>query len=225
MNEHWWLFPWLAAPALIALLGLIVLAAGIGALVRRRPYSAIGGIFSGGMFLALAAIILLLGLDIQTYRQLSYERPVATVELHRTGDNAFDVTVAEAASAQQPRSFHLSGDEWRIEARVLKWKPWANVLGLDARYRLERLAGEFTDSAAEAAGPHSLVDLGGQDGQGQLVDWGQRLNRLNLIDTLYGSAAIMPMADGAIYTLSMTQTGLLARPANDAAADAVKQWK
>jgi hypothetical protein len=211
MRDHWWLSPWMAAPVLIGLLGAIVLAAGIGALVRRRPYSAIGGIFSGGLFLALGAVILLLGLDVQTYRRLSFERPVATLQLHQTGDNAFDVTIAEAAGEQQPRSFHLSGDEWRIEARVLKWKPWANVLGLDARYRLERLAGEFTDSAAEAAGPHSIVDLGGPERWGQLADWGQRLNRLDLIDTLYGSAAIMPMADGA-FQMSAYRSGCWVDP-------------
>jgi len=35
----------------------------------------------------------------------------------------------------------------------------------------------------------------------------------------------MPMADGAQYAFAMTQTGLVARPANDQAAQAVGGWK
>lgn len=37
------------------------------------------------------------------------------------------------------------------------------------------------------------------------------------VDTLYGSAAYMPMADGATYEIWLTQSGLIARPANPAA--------
>ena len=37
------------------------------------------------------------------------------------------------------------------------------------------------------------------------------------VDTLYGGGAYMPMADGARYEVWITQSGLVARPANDVA--------
>ena len=40
------------------------------------------------------------------------------------------------------------------------------------------------------------------------------------MDTLYGGAAYMPMADGARYEVWITQSGLIARPANDVARNA-----
>jgi hypothetical protein len=40
-------------------------------MARHRPYRAMGEIFTGGALLALAAIALLLGLDIQTYSRLT----------------------------------------------------------------------------------------------------------------------------------------------------------
>jgi hypothetical protein len=230
---HWPIW-WLIVPGLIGLMGLIVVSAGIGALSRRRPFSAIGGIFSGTAFLALAAAILLLGLNIQTYSRLTWERPVATIDLHQTGERMFDATIAQAPPAPDfgqprpadpPRTFPLKGDEWRIEARVLKWKPWATVLGLNARYRLERLAGEFADTASEQAGPPSVIDLLQPEEAGGLWQLSNRLNKAHVLDTAYGSAALMPMTDGARYEVSLTQSGLLARPANDAAAKAVGGWK
>jgi hypothetical protein len=232
MPYWWWILP-----ALTGLPALGLLAGGIGAIARHKPYRGLGEIFTGGALLALAAVIVLFGLDTQTYSRLTYERPVATLALHRTGDDQFDATVAEAdmvapsfalGAAYTPpasKTYPLKGDEWRIEARVLKWNSWANMLGLDARYRLERLSGEYTDTALEQNVRRSTYDLRPADDYGALTRLCARLHRARLVDTVYGSAALMPMADGAQYSLAMTQTGLIARPANDQAAEAVGGWK
>jgi len=34
----------------------------------------------------------------------------------------------------------------------------------------------------------------------------------------------MPIADGAVYAVELTPTGLLAKPVNAAAAEALKNW-
>jgi len=46
-----------------------------------------------------------------------------------------------------------------------------------------------------------------------------------LIEATYGSATFLPMADGAAYQLSLSQTGLTAVPLNKAAQEAVKNWR
>ncbi|MCD6042631.1 MAG: hypothetical protein K0R40_2234, partial [Burkholderiales bacterium] len=46
-----------------------------------------------------------------------------------------------------------------------------------------------------------------------------------LADALYGSAAYVPMAEGAEYLVSVSTSGLVVRPANDAARKAVGGWK
>jgi hypothetical protein len=43
-------------------------------------------------------------------------------------------------------------------------------------------------------------------------------------DALYGSATYLPMADGALYDIRVSPTGLVARPLNQAARDAVGTW-
>lgn len=74
MPNWWWILP-----ALAALPALGLLAGGIGAMAHHRPYRALGEIFTGGALLALAAVILLFGLDIQTYSKLTYAQPVVHV--------------------------------------------------------------------------------------------------------------------------------------------------
>ncbi len=44
------------------------------------------------------------------------------------------------------------------------------------------------------------------------------------MDALYGSATFLPMADGALYEIKVSQSGLVARPLNQAARDAVAGW-
>ena len=44
------------------------------------------------------------------------------------------------------------------------------------------------------------------------------------VDASYGNAVYLPMADLAIYEVKMTQTGLIARPMNTQAQDAVEHW-
>src|SRR5690606_29929951 len=115
--------------------------------------------------------------------------------------------------------YPVHGDEWRIEAQVLRWKPWANILGLNTQYRLDRLSGRYQDTRQELTAVRSVHDLRGGDvasgGRWTLDVWDvsrRYRDYVDAVDTLYGSAAYMPMADGAQYEVWITQSGLIARP-------------
>ena len=217
----WW---WWVLPGVVGVIGLAIVLSGLGWMFRGRPFKGGRGVLGGGVFLGAAAITSLLGLNIQTYHRLTYERPVATIELHQKGPQLFDATVVEPATADNPeavtRTFEVHGDEWRIEARVLKWKPWANVLGLDSQYRLDRFSGRYTDTQQELTAERSVYDIRPTRQSG--IDLWPVIDQYNLpmVDTLYGSGAYMPMADGARYEVRITQNGLIARPTNEMAAEA-----
>lgn len=222
----WW---WWIAPAAVGLIGLALLVRGLGALFRGRAVGGLLGTAAGGGLLAAAAIAALLGLDVQTYARLTYERPVATIETRRLGPQYFEATVMQPARGENAPAvsnlYPLHGDEWRIEAQVLKWKPWANVLGLDAQYRLDRLSGRYRSIEQEINAPRSVHPLAGGDAGPDWLPWrisawdlARRYRRhVDAVDTLYGGAAYMPMADGARYEVWITQSGLVARPVNAAA--------
>lgn len=216
MSLVWWL------AALLGLLGLAWALGGLADLLRLRLLKGLRAV-AGGSLLALAATAFLLGLDLLTYVRLADERPVATIALREAGPRLYDATLALAPTEAVPdgatAAYRLHGDEWRIEARVLKWQPWANVLGFDAQVRLDRLSGRYRDTLSELTAPRSAFDLAPVPGNP--IDlwalarrWG---TMLPVVDALYGSAAFMPMADGARFEVLVTQSGLIARPANEAA--------
>lgn len=224
----WW---WWIVPAVVGLIGLALLIRGLSALFRGHPVSAVLGIVGGGGFAAAAVIATLLALDVQTYARLSYERPVATIQTRQLGPQYFEATVMQPAMGEsQPavsNLYPLHGDEWRVEAQVLKWKPWANVLGLDTQYRLDRLSGRYRAIEQERNAERSVHALSGGDTVTGLPwhvsawDMARKYRKyVNAVDTLYGGAAYMPMADGARYEVFISQSGLVARPANDIARDA-----
>ena len=231
MVSWWWI-----VPALAAFIGALALLSGLASLFRGRLVGGAVKVVGGGVVLAAMLALTLLAQNIQTWSRLTYERPVATIQLRRLAQQYFEVTVIQPAAAegQAPRTavYPVNGDEWRIEAQVLKWKPWANVLGLDTQYRLDRLSGRYQDIDQERTGARSVHALSGGDGQsrvlGVTVPWridawdvARRYRRhVDAVDTLYGGAAYMPMADGARYEVFITQSGLIARPANDAAQNA-----
>jgi len=218
----WW---WWILPAVSALLGAIVLLRGLGALFTGRFIGGLFGSTVGTALLAAGAVAALAGLDVQTYGRLTYEQPVATIETRQLGPQLFEATLTQPADEANPNGkvsrYQIHGDQWRIEARVLKWKPWANVLGLDAQYRLDRLSGRYETTEDELNAPRSAYDLGPAPGNIDMWKMARKSARFApMVDSLYGGGAFMPMANGARYEVWLTQNGLIARPVNKEANEA-----
>jgi hypothetical protein len=191
----------------------------------RRLQLARGTMFflSGGMVLLLAAGAALVAMNLYTYARLTHEQEAARVSMRQLGERYYALSI-ETKNAR-PRHFELRGDEWQIDARVLKWRAFGNLLGLDSVYRLERLSGRYGDITLERKAPRTVHALAEDPG----VDFWTVLRRYNeyipLADALYGSAAYVPMAEGAEYAVSVSQSGLVVRPGNEAARKAVGGWK
>jgi hypothetical protein len=211
-----------AATALCVLVGLMFLLLARRRFRRRRFGScALHGTSSLVFFLA-AACVALLGFDLLTYDRLTREQPALEARFARVGNEQFDVELTYPSGATQ--RYALRGDDWQVDARVLKWRGAANVLGFDTAYRLERIAGRYADIDRERDATRTVYALNPP----QRVDVWTLLRRfhryLPWVDTLYGSAAFMPMADGARYEVKVSQSGLVARPLNLAAQQAVGAW-
>jgi len=170
---------------------------------------------------AAAAVV---ALNLRTYSRLTYEQPVATIEFQNVGPQRWKATVTRLQTNQSHPS-DLSGDEWQVDARVLKWHGFANVLGLDAQYRLERLSGRFHDIEQERAAPHSVYPL---HEEATLDFWSlasAHPNWIPWVDGFYGSATYLPMAQDARFEVSLTQDGLIARADNEAARAVSHGWR
>jgi len=211
--------------ALIAVLGLAGALFFIIAVRRLRRRRVMGGLFSGLTSLALfllAACALLAAANLRTYQRLSAEQPAGELQFSATGAHQFNGLLTFPAGERAV--FSLRGDEWQVDARILKWQAFANLLGFDSAYRLERISGRYSRVEDERSQPRTVYPVNPPD----RVDLWEFVHRyhtwLPWIDALYGSAVFLPMADGALYEIKVSQSGLLARPLNQAARDAVGHW-
>ena len=211
--------------ALIAVFGLLGLLLLITAFRRFQLRHTSGGIFHGLSALVLFLIafgIFLVGADLQTYQRLTYEEPAGELQFAKVGAQQYNgvLTYPNGKVAYFP----LSGDEWQVDARILKWTPLANLVGFDTAFRLERISGRYSKIDDERTQPHSVYELS-PPGKIDLWDLIHEYHRwLPWFDAMYGSATYLPMADGALYQINVSPSGLVGRPMNQAARDAVANW-
>ena len=213
-----------AITILIALFGLLLLALACQRLYRARFIAATGSALMGLLLLSLAGLLFVISLNLHTYARLTHEEPVAQIVFEARGPQQYRATLAEVPSGEM-QLFMLSGDEWQLDARVLKWQGWANLLGLDAQYRLERIGGRYRDIEQERNDQRTVYALSENPGLDLWLLSTQYPRWLPFVDAVYGSAVYLPMADGARYEVAITQSGLLARPVNDVAKTAAGNWK
>lgn len=215
--------------ALIAIIGLAFALTGIKRLFQRRFLKAVGLELSGLFFLVLASSAFLLATNLYTYQRLIYEQAIAKISFQQIAPQHYRVQI-RALDSDFQKTVELNGDEWQLDAQVLSWQGVATLLGLDANYRLHRIAGRYVDITAERESPRSVYSLVKKPEyiESNHFDLWQFANEhqnwLQWVDAVYGSAVFLPMTDGALYSVAISRTGLIARPANDEARQAVSRW-
>ncbi|MEJ0028421.1 MAG: hypothetical protein WDN01_20530 [Rhizomicrobium sp.] len=213
----WWL-----APVAVAAFGVLFVVSGIGNIFQgehgRAGRRMVGGTTAAAIGLALS----LVGLNMQLFTRLTHEGPVAEVRV-KALDPSHDlylVTVHRLDGAIPDQPCKLQGDEWLIGGRVQKWKAWANVLGLDATYTLDQVSNKYFTAERGNGKPITSCDLRGKPVVNSYVPDAWRnwlLTQFYTEDRKFGDANYMPLADGAVYRIVITQSGFNAEPENDAA--------
>jgi len=216
MSLIWWILPSIAG-----VLGLILLFAGFAKMAGLKPFAGVARLAFGSGFLGLAGVIALAGLNIQTYKRLTYERPVASVtftavagepDAYRADVVFSDGELLLQADGSAPI---FRGNEWQMGAKVIKFRPMANILGYDSIYRLEHMrsldAAQFSSEAVTQGKVDGILIVETEPGinvGGLAARYGSQFG----IDAEYGSATYQPMGDGYEYEVSITQDALIARP-------------
>lgn len=199
----------LLAAGLLALLGLLPWMRPR----RTRRHGRRGGLGRALGLVVLLVAVLLAGLGglLRQYHWLTADVPVATISLRQLGSQRFEATLARPG--QPDRQLEMLGDEWQLDARVIRWTLPGQLAGLRPVYRFERLSGRYGDPKQEMVAPRSVHDLReGWDFWEIRQRW---LAGLPVADARWGSAAYLPMIDGATYAVSLNpRGGLVAKPAD-----------
>lgn len=172
------------------------------------------------VFLLLALLGAFSGTVLLGYHRLAAEALVANLEARQLDAQHFAVTITTPDGER--REVALSGDDWQLDARVIKWDTRAVVLGAPALYRLDRISGRYRDVAQEGAAPKSVVALS-TTATPDLWTLKRRFPRwLPWVDADYGSAAYLPLVDDGRYAITLAAAGgLVARPSDTATAEKI----
>jgi hypothetical protein len=204
MSDTLW---WVAT--LFAVVGVAMLIVAGAALRRRRPLRMSARLLLALVFLAGAAASGAVALGVQGYRALTHEEIAAMVRTEPLGPNRFRAQFRFPDGREV--AYTLSGDQLYVDARILKWHPMANILGLHTVYELDRVAGRYLDLAQEQRQPRTVQSLA-PERQVDLFNLRQRYALLSpLLDADYGSATFAAADGPAQYEVRVSTTGLLIR--------------
>jgi hypothetical protein len=205
--------------SVLLLIGLFFAGYSFFLLLRRRRLIAasVNG-FIGLPFLLVGGFFSLLLLNLQTYHQLTSEITLVDVHIGQPTDQGLPLRLA---FADQEDTYFIQTPQWRLDARFVKWKPWMSLFGKEPIVRLERLEGRGTNSDGRQV--LNSYELGKQ------LAWTDEIvsavsDKIGLIDSVFGSSVYMPSAPGAEYRVTASISGLVARPMNQYARNAVLGW-
>jgi hypothetical protein len=204
------------AALVAALLGALLVALAVWTGRRRRLLHSLTSVLLALLCLTLAALFAAVTVGIRGYHALTAEEVAALVRTDPVGPHHFRATVTLPDG--KVGQYDLLGDALYVDARILKWKPIVNILGLRTGYELDRVGGRYNTLGDERHRPHTVFPLGDK----HMVDVFGFVHRhprvlAPLVDATYGSGTYISAAQPAQYEVRVSTTGLLIRPVPDSA--------
>jgi hypothetical protein len=154
--------------------------------------------------------VALVGWNLHTFHRLTNEAPIARLRFVQMAPQHFSVEL-RTGDFCEAHQYQLDGDQWRLDARFLKWKPVANLFGLDAMYRIERLGGRYSSLNDENSHKPVAYDIGDKPAI-DLTDYlDDKWLSWSPVDTLFGSSVYETIDPAYEYVVFRSQSGLLVR--------------
>jgi len=190
---------------------------------RRRPVRATRSAAGGAVSACAGGASIMLAFSYFGYFQLVDEQLIGQIKFTESAPEQY-VARLMLAGEERDRMYQLLGNEWQMDARVITWKPPMTLLGLDPIFQLDRLSGRYSEVEEELNKNRSVFALSDPVTL-DVWQFARKYPKLMPgVDAHYGTATYLPMAHNAVFEVTMTRTGLIARPVNDAARNAVGQW-
>ncbi|MGE0450208.1 MAG: hypothetical protein AB7Q29_11565 [Vicinamibacterales bacterium] len=195
--------------ALLGALGVVLLIAALVSLKRARPLGFTLRTLTGLLFLASGALAGAIGVGMNGYRAFTREDLAARIVVTPLGRQHFAATMHIPNRPEE--TYVLSGDEIYVDARILKWKPVANMFGLHTAYELDRIAGRYDDIDQERTANRTIYSLA-PDREVDLFGLRRRYTFLEpLLDAEYGSGTFVPVTKQTAFEVLVSTSGLLIR--------------
>jgi hypothetical protein len=201
--------PLIILTVIFALFSLGFLAVAIRALKRKKVIGTATNTLVALLMFTLSTLFAVLTVSTQGYRAFTREDLVASVTTKRLADQRFEAQVRFPDG--RDTTFLLDGDEFYMDAHILKWKPIANILGFHTDYELDRIAGRYFDVWQEQTKPRTVFALSSSKPI-DLFDLRRRHPILRwLVDAEYGSGTFIATDAETEFDVLVSTSGLMIR--------------
>jgi len=201
--------PLIILTVIFALFSLGFLAVAIRALKRKKVIGTATNTLVALLMFSLSTLFAVLTVSTQGYRAFTREDLVASVTTRRLADQRFEANIRFPDG--RDTTFLLGGDEFYMDAHILKWKPIANILGFHTDYELDRISGRYFDVEEEQSNPRTVFALSSSKPI-DLFDLRRRHPILRwLVDAEYGSGTFIATGDKAEFDVLVSTSGLMIR--------------
>lgn len=198
---------------LVAALSIVI---GVKILLNRTWFL---GFIRGNIGVALllgAAFFALAAINIATYSSVSENKVIANISFKQVDAQTFSVQVTDSNSGKQHK-ISVEGDLWSISARQLSL-----LMSAEYFYQLDHIEGRFYTLEQQKRAGDSRVFFPSKSMGINL--WQQFNKRYSpLIAASYKSSAFIPIADDALFSVSIRADRLSVLAMNTAAKKAVSQ--
>jgi hypothetical protein len=143
------------------------------------------------------------------YKAVNQEAKVATINIVPKQYQQFQAEITWENGSKQV--YAINGDEFYIDAKVLKWKDWVSFLGVKTWYEFDRIGGRYTGIEDEKTKPRSLYQLSMQKDLDLYYLRKQYTTLSFLVDAEYGSAAFFLANIPKKIDLFVARSGLMVR--------------
>jgi hypothetical protein len=188
---------------------LIFLFAFFGSIRRRKFFGAVRNFTFSLLMLVLSLLFGVISFSIQGYNALTKEEETVSVEITPEGEQLFTAGITYPDGFQ--KKYKLKGDEFYIDAHILKWKYPVNLLGLHTLYEFDRIAGRYSDIEDEKTKERTVHSIA----KDRLIDiFNLRLQYSFLsflVDAEYGSASFAAADKPKKMNVLVSTSGLLIR--------------
>ena len=213
-------------PNLVIFLGLIGSFLGIIFLLvflKRRILKLVGkeekklpGIFGSVRNLVLILLItsfsgmmIFLGFFFIAYDVFTHEQTVAYVEVIPVSEQKSIIAFSEVLDNKRQNfyRFEINGDQWMIEGDILKWEDYMTFLGLNTRYRLNRIRGRYIKTSDEKAKEATIFSLTEDEEDPLWSTLYEVGHKLPFVNTVYGNATYQLTDKAKKFEVFVTTSG------------------
>ncbi len=173
--------------------------------------------FAGFGLILCAAIIIMVGLNLASYAQIAENHDLANISFTKINEQSYEAAVVSVQTGKEFK-FTVDGDMWQVTGRVL------SLSGASPFYKLESISGRYYSLEQQRTSAQNINTMPDESIGIDLWNWFKGKD-VGFISTSVYKSKFLPLADGAVFSVSIGKIDLQSEPVNEAAKAINKEWQ